>query len=157
MIGLEDSTGTTIVTFYQKGDNNLPQALRNFQFVEGQGQYVRVFGFIRVFNGEKSIVGINLQEITKMDEVTNHFLKVFVSHNIRHKGVLENKDIDAAKPARANAAVSVAGQNQTDAVLNLMREVCKNSRFAHKNDLLVGSRPGVVFNRPIRSLAAPGE
>ena len=71
-----------------------------------------------------------------MDEVTNHFLKVFVSHNIRHKGILENKDIDAAKPAgRILPGASAAGQNQSSTVLNLMKEVCRNSRFAHKNDL----------------------
>ena len=68
-----------------------------------------------------------------MDEVTNHFLKVFVSHNIRHKGILENKDLEAAKTARAVAAAT--GQNQTSTVLNLMKEVCRTSRFAHKNDL----------------------
>ena len=68
-----------------------------------------------------------------MDEVTNHFLKVFVSHHIRHKGILENKDLEAAKPARAVAAAT--GQNQTATVLNLMKEVCRTSRFAHKNDL----------------------
>ena len=77
MITLDDSTGSTIVTFYQKGDNNTPQALRNFDYREGEGQYVRVHGFIRVFNDQKNVVGINLQEITKMDEVTNHFLKVY--------------------------------------------------------------------------------
>lgn len=68
-----------------------------------------------------------------MDEVTNHFLKVFVAHNIRHKGIIESKELEAAKPARAVGAV--AGQNQTTTVLNLMKEVCRSSRFAHKNDL----------------------
>jgi RNase P/RNase MRP subunit p29 len=98
MVGLEDSTGQTVVTFYNKGDQNVPQALANFEFREGEGQWVRVYGFIRVFNDQKSIVGINLQQITKMDEITNHFLKVFVSHNVRHKGVLDNKDLQTQKP-----------------------------------------------------------
>mgnify|MGYP001072959703 CR=1 FL=1 len=68
-----------------------------------------------------------------MDEITNHFLKVFVSHNIRHKGVLDNKEMEAQKPTRA--APANAGQNQRDVVLNLMKEVTRTSRFAHKNDL----------------------
>jgi hypothetical protein len=134
MIFLEDSTGSTIVTFYQKGDHNIPPALREFEYREGESQWVRVHGFIRVFNEQKNVVGINLQQITKMDDITNHFLKVFVAHNIRHKGVLDHKDLDAAKPVKANP-VSAAGQNQTQTVLNLMKEICRNSRFAHKNDL----------------------
>jgi RNase P/RNase MRP subunit p29 len=61
MVGLEDSTGQTMVTFYNKGDQNVPQALANFEYKEGEGQWVRVYGFIRVFNDQKSIVGINLE------------------------------------------------------------------------------------------------
>lgn len=78
---------------------------------------MRVTGFIRVFNDAKSIVGINVQEITKMDNVINHLLKVFVSSQMRHKGVLATEDIKAQKdqqssrisgqaPARSNGDVS---------------------------------------------------
>ena len=133
MLRLEDSTGETIVTFYQKAETTLPPPLRNFEYVEGSGQWVRIYGFIRVFHDQKSIVGINLQEITKHDEITNHFLKVFVAHNVRHKGVLDAKDTNSAMPAKSNTGVS--GQNKNQTVLNLMKEICRTSKFAHKNDL----------------------
>lgn len=54
--------------------------------------YVKVFGTIRVFKEEKAIVGTHIKKVEKFDELTNHFLQVFVAHNIRHKGILTNKD-----------------------------------------------------------------
>ena len=42
--------------------------------------YVKVFGTIRVFKEEKAIVGTHIKAIAKYDEITNHFLQVFVSH-----------------------------------------------------------------------------
>ena len=110
MLGLVDSTGYAIVTFYQKGESNIPQALKDFEHKEGTDQWVKIYGFIRVFNGQKSVVGINLLEIQKMDEVTNHLLQVFVSHNVRKKGVLNNKDLDA-QPANSRAAMAPSGGN----------------------------------------------
>ncbi len=50
--------------------------------------YVKVFGTIRVFKEEKAIVGTHISKIEKFDEVTNHLLQVFVSHNIRTQGTL---------------------------------------------------------------------
>ena len=67
-----------------------------------------------------------------MDEVTNHLLQVFVSHNVRQKGVLSSKDLDA-QPAKA-AMVPSSG-NHNNVVLDIMREITKTSRIAHKNDL----------------------
>jgi len=53
-----------------------------------QQAYVKVYGTIRVFKDEKAIVGTHIQRIEKFDEITNHFLQLFVAHNIRKNGIL---------------------------------------------------------------------
>lgn len=58
-----------------------------------QGDYVKVYGSIRVFKEEKAIVGTHIEAITSFDYVTNHLLQVFVSHCIRKKGALTNRDL----------------------------------------------------------------
>ena len=50
--------------------------------------YVKIFGMVRVFKEDIGIVGTHISPITKYDTVTNHFLQVFVAHNVRIKGVL---------------------------------------------------------------------
>lgn len=85
---INDNTGTFKVIFYQKGEHEVPIALKNFQYE--QGMYVKVYGTIRVFKEEKAIVGTHIKKIEKFDEVTNHLLQVFVAHCIRKEGVLTN-------------------------------------------------------------------
>jgi hypothetical protein len=55
---------------------------------------VKVYGNIRVFKEEKAIVGTHIKRIEKYDELTNHFLAVYVSHCIRKKGVLKPKELN---------------------------------------------------------------
>ncbi len=50
--------------------------------------YVKVYGTIRVFKEEKAIVGTYIKKVEKFDEISNHFLQVFVSHNLRKHGTL---------------------------------------------------------------------
>jgi len=50
--------------------------------------YAKVFGTVRVYKEEKAIVGSHIRKVEKFEEVTNHFLQTFVSHQIRTKGVL---------------------------------------------------------------------
>jgi hypothetical protein len=54
---------------------------------------VKIYGNIRVFKEEKAIVGTHIKPILKFDEITNHFLSVYVSHCIRKKGLLSTKDL----------------------------------------------------------------
>lgn len=54
---------------------------------------MKVYGNIRVFKEEKAIVGTHIKRITKFDELTNHFLSVYVSHCIRKKGLLKPADL----------------------------------------------------------------
>ena len=40
------------------------------------GQYVRVYGHVRVFQGVRSVIAFNLRPVTDFNEVTYHFLEV---------------------------------------------------------------------------------
>ena len=90
---INDNTGVFKMLFYQKEHNEVPQALKNFQFQ--QGAYVKAFGTIRVFKEEKAIIGTYIKSITKFDELTNHLLQIFVAHQIRKKGILSNKEMQS--------------------------------------------------------------
>ena len=81
----------------------MPFALKNFK--ERENVYVRVYGSIRVFKEERAIVGNNVKEIEKHDEISNHFLQVFVAHNIRTKGVLTNADLKASQAIGGRSGV----------------------------------------------------
>jgi len=85
---INDNTGSFKVIFYQKGENEVPVALKNFNYEHLM--YVKVYGTIRVFKEEKAIVGTHIKKIEKFDEVTNHLLQVYVAHCIRKKGVLSS-------------------------------------------------------------------
>ena len=38
-------------------------------------------------------MGTHIDRIKDFDEVTNHFLQVFIAHCVRKKGVLKEKDL----------------------------------------------------------------
>lgn len=50
--------------------------------------YAKIFGTIRAYKEEKGIVGTHIKKLDKFDEMTNHFLQVFVANQMRVKGVL---------------------------------------------------------------------
>jgi hypothetical protein len=73
-----------------------------------------------------------------MDLVTNHFLKCFVSSQMRHKGTLNSADLEAKKQANQMAskgAMQHSGGDYSSMVLNTMREIAKTNKFLHKNDV----------------------
>ncbi len=57
---------------------------------------MKIYGNIRVFKEEKAIVGSHIKRIEKFDEVTNHFLSIFVANCIRKKGLVRPKDLTPA-------------------------------------------------------------
>jgi len=77
--------------FYHREENTVPTALKNFEYEAFC--YVKVFGSIRMFKEQRAIVGTHIARISDFDEVTNHFLQIFVSHCVRRKGVLKEKDL----------------------------------------------------------------
>jgi len=72
VVEITDSTGFNKVVFYQKGENEVPTALKGIDIQENI--YVKVFGSIRVFKDERGIVGSNIKQIEKFDDLTNHLL-----------------------------------------------------------------------------------
>ena len=69
---INDNTSTCKVIFYQKDQNQLPTALKHYDYK--QFTYAKIFGTIRVYKEEKAIVGTHIRRIEKFEEVTNHFL-----------------------------------------------------------------------------------
>jgi len=72
IIEVDDNTSTFKVIFYQKGDNEIPMALKDYTFEENT--YVKVYGSIRVFKEEKAIVGTKIEKLASNNEMVNHFL-----------------------------------------------------------------------------------
>jgi hypothetical protein len=135
---ITDGTGHFKVIFYQKGENEVPYALKDYTFEENT--YVRVYGSIRVFKEEKAIVGSNIEKLASMNEMTNHFLQTFVASQIRHKGLLSKHEIKLDSGNQNNnqnqmARGTAGGADKSQIVLDLMKEITKNSRFTHRNDL----------------------
>lgn len=87
LIEVTDSTAIFKVIFYKKDEFTAPKALQDYTYQDNQ--YVRIFGQIRSFKEELSIVGHALQKIDDPNEVTNHFLKTFTADQFRKKGPLE--------------------------------------------------------------------
>ena len=56
--------------------------------------YVKIFGNFRIFKEERCVVGTDIKSVVKHQEVTNHFLKVFVQREIRVKGVLTREELE---------------------------------------------------------------
>lgn len=88
---INDNTGVFSIVFYHRDEHQTPTALKNFEYE--QFCYVKVYGSIRVFKEQKAIVGTHISRVSDYDEVTNHFLQVFISHCVRKKGVLKEKDL----------------------------------------------------------------
>jgi len=147
---INDNTGAFKVIFYQKGENEVPIALKNFDYQKLM--YVKVYGTIRVFKEEKAIVGTHIKKIEKFDEVTNHLLQVFVAHCIRKKGVLTNRDLHQAQGIGARSSGlggnmgqpggmvgkslnDVSSPDHKSMILQVMREMGKTHKFIHKTDI----------------------
>lgn len=116
---INDNTGTFKVTLYHKEENVPPKCLQNLDYEPDC--YVKIFGTARMFKTSRTIVGMHLTKITDFDELTNHFLQVFVASCVRTKGTLKNQDL---------AAGGAKGKPKTDdeikeLVQNAIKELCK--------------------------------
>lgn len=134
MIVIEDSTGVQKVIFYHKSENEKPQALKSYKYVEGS--YARVYGSIRIFKEEKAIVGNSITAITEHNDITNHWLKVFNAHCIRKQGLLNHNEIQAHAQGSSVAGQKPAHFNH-EYLLNLMKQMKEQSAsvFVNKTDL----------------------
>lgn len=66
--------------------------LKNLKYQ--QSMYAKIYGNIRVFKDQKVIIGTHIKRIENHDEVTNHFLTVFTSMQIRKFGPIKPKDLE---------------------------------------------------------------
>jgi hypothetical protein len=81
------------------------------------------------------IVGNALEELQSKNEITNHFLQIFVSHNIRHKGVL-TPDHFRGMQNEHTAIKNVNSDENKRAVTDAIQQLCtKGSRFASVKDI----------------------
>lgn len=112
----------------------MPSALKNFE--ERQNIYVRVYGSVRVFKEERAIVGSKIEEIKEHNEVTNHLLQVFVSHQARLKGSLSNEQLKNKEGGMVKVKQQ-SSEESVQTVLDLITEMNKSQQqnFSHKIDL----------------------
>jgi hypothetical protein len=179
---INDNTNTFTVLFYHKGENQVPTALRNFNFE--QFTYAKIYGNIRVFKEEKAIVGTHIKRIEKFDEVTNHFLSVFIADCIRKKGILKPRElamdsnqINALTEANGSGMIidQIGGAAQggsyrpgfggsiTDlrkVILDMMKELNKTTKFVNKLDIYAMLQDKIdqpTYDRELEKLANNGE
>lgn len=70
------------------------------------GEYVRVYGHIRVFQGTRSVIAFNLRPVTDFNEITYHFLEVVYCN--AHNGVRAAK-VETAGAAPEGSAFAAPG------------------------------------------------
>lgn len=83
---VDDGTGRIDVKIWiDSEDNEYNQQKRS---AWREGVYVRVYGHLRAFNNQRSVVAFSIQPITNFNEVTYHFLEVIYVHLYHTKGPL---------------------------------------------------------------------
>ena len=72
------------------------------------GQYVRVYGHVRVFQGVRSVIAFNLRPVTDFNEVTYHFLEAVYcnSHNAQRADAKPAAGAGTAYAAPSSAPAS---------------------------------------------------
>lgn len=113
---INDTTGCYHVIFYHKNEGQPPTALKTFNYE--QFTYAKIYGNIRVFKEEKAIIGTHIKRVEKFEEITNHFLSVFVAQQIRRKGVLKPRelamDVSALNSTVIAPSVPESNNNQSE-------------------------------------------
>ena len=104
---IDDGTGTVVVKKWVDADD-----------AEGAadlavGQYVRVYGHLRVFQGARNVIAFNMRPVTDFNEITYHFLEVVYcnSHNGARAAAAPKAEAGAAEGTAyaASAAAAAAG------------------------------------------------
>eukprot|EP00347_Sterkiella_histriomuscorum_P015705 403356006 len=89
---INDTTSSFRILFYHKSESEQPEMIRKLNAKPLQ-DYVKIFGQIQVFKDQKAIIGAFIRQVNSSDEITNHFLSVFTSHQIRKNGALKPSDL----------------------------------------------------------------
>lgn len=87
---INDNSGVIKVTFYHRSENNPPKCLQDLDYEEGC--YVKIFGNLRCFKDVRAVVGTSISKIKDFDELTNHWLQIFIAESVRKHGVLSTSE-----------------------------------------------------------------
>lgn len=109
---VDDGTGAVTVKKWVDADD-----AEGAKQVMAVGQYVRVYGHVRVFQGQRNVIAFSMRPVTDFNEITYHFLDVIYanSHNVaRAAAAPAPAEVKAdgsayAAPAAAAAAGAAAG------------------------------------------------
>lgn len=94
---LYDNTGCTEVVIQFK-ECDVPVWAK--QIVDNV--YYKVYGTAKAFRDKKSILAARVSRVTDFNEITNHFLNVFLNESIRTQGVLSPLEIKDGKRHTSN-------------------------------------------------------
>ena len=92
-IMVNDSTSTIEVTVLYKDYDSQPYWSKRIK----EGSYYKIYGEAKNFKDKKSILATNASAIYDFNELTNHFLNVFLNKWIREKGVLSPLELKEGK------------------------------------------------------------
>ena len=115
---------------------------------------MKIYGTIRVFKELKAIVGTHIHRIVDFDEITNHLLQVFVSHCLRKKGTLTEKDL--AGHTGSGRKLERNLQETKELILNTIKNLTNNGNGVVHRDkirsILSGKMEETEFSRGIDGL-----
>lgn len=135
---VNDNTGVFRVTFYNREENVLSKSLQNLDYE--QDCYVKIFGSIRIFKDNRAIVGTHISRITDFDELTNHFLQVFMGSCVRRRGVLKNAGATEGGEGRAKSEDEIK-----DVIMKAFTRITKDKPKAGKDEIFTAVKASMTF------------
>ena len=135
---IDDGTGTVVVKKWVDADDaeGAKQTL-------AAGQYVRVYGHLRVFQGARNVIAFNMRPVTDFNEITYHFLEVVYcnSHNGARAAAAPKAEAGAAEGtayAAPAAAAAAAGATATGSCSDQVMAIYNGPQGATDNGAPVG-------------------
>ena len=135
---IDDGTGTVVVKKWVDADDaeGAKQTL-------AAGQYVRVYGHLRVFQGARNVIAFNMRPVTDFNEITYHFLEVVYcnSHNGARAAAAPKVEAGAAEGtayAAPAAAAAAAGATATGSCSDQVMAIYNGPQGATDNGAPVG-------------------
>lgn len=135
---IDDGTGTVVVKKWVDADDaeGAKQTL-------AVGQYVRVYGHLRVFQGARNVIAFNMRPVTDFNEITYHFLEVVYcnSHNGARAAAAPKAEAGAAEGtayAAPAAAAAAAGATATGSCSDQVMAIYNGPQGASDNGVPVG-------------------
>ena len=135
---VNDNTGVFRVTFYNREENVLSKSLQNLDYE--QDCYVKIFGSIRIFKDNRAIVGTHITRITDFDELTNHFLQVFLGSCVRRKGVLKTSDVTEGGEGKPKSEEEIK-----EVIKNAFNRITKDKPKASKDEIFTAVKASVTY------------